>query len=96
MSYFEDDYGTDMEAIETLRRDADLEQAAMEREGNRLAALRRRGICTHGSVVGYVGKVIYPEQEGLKPGQSRCTEGTNGCKRVFNSDEEWVAAMEAL
>ncbi|SEU46760.1 hypothetical protein [Nonomuraea wenchangensis] len=96
MSYFEDDYGTEMEAIEDERRNADLEQAQMEREGNRLAALRRRGICTHGSVVGYVGKVIYPEQEGLQPGQSRCTEGTGGCKRIFNSDAEWYAAQDAL
>ncbi|TYB71133.1 hypothetical protein FXF51_01485 [Nonomuraea sp. PA05] len=91
-----DDWGTDMEAIEDARRDADLEQAAMEREGNRLAALRARGICTHSSGVAYRDPPVYPEQDGLLPRQSRCTEGTAGCTRVFNSDEEWVAAQEAL
>ncbi|MEV1003355.1 hypothetical protein [Nonomuraea sp. NPDC050202] len=93
---YHDDFGTDMEAIESMRHDADLEQAAMEREGNRLAALRARGICTHSSGVEYRDPPFYPEQTGLLPGQSRCTEGTAGCARVFNSDEDWVAAQEAL
>jgi hypothetical protein len=92
----DDDWGYEMEAIEAEHHDADLEQAQMEAVGNHLYALRQRGICTHGSTVGYVGKVIYPEQEGLEPGQSRCTEGAGGCERVFDSDEEWVAAREAL
>ncbi|MEW1842999.1 hypothetical protein AB0392_34095 [Nonomuraea angiospora] len=96
MYYFEDDYGTDMEAIETLRRDADLEQAAMEREGNRLAALRKRGICTHSSGVTYRDPPVYEAQVGLRPGQSRCTEGTGGCTFVADSDEEWNAAQDAL
>ncbi|MEV4083038.1 hypothetical protein AB0J43_22495 [Nonomuraea fuscirosea] len=91
-----DDFGTDMEAIESLRRDADLEQAAMEREGNRLAALRARGICTHSSGVEYRDPPFYPEQVGLRPGQSRCTEGTGGCMFVANSEAEWQAAQDAL
>lgn len=91
-----DDFGSEMEAIEDERRDADLEMAEMTRRADYLESLRQRGICTHQSAVGYVGKVIYPQQEGLRPGQSRCTEGTGGCERVFNSDEEWVAAMDAL
>ncbi|MGR6921258.1 hypothetical protein ACU635_44040 [[Actinomadura] parvosata] len=95
MSYG-DDYGTDMEAIEDLRHDADLEQAAMEREGDRLAALRAQGICTHSSGVMYRNPPVYPEQVGLRPGQSRCTEGTGGCEFVANSDAEWFAAVDAL
>jgi hypothetical protein len=73
--------------------DADIEQAEMEAEGRRLAALRRQGICTHGSVVGYHDPPIYPEQEGLKPGQERCTAG---CGRVFDSDDDWIAAIRDL
>jgi hypothetical protein len=96
MSYFDDDPGTDLEAIETQRHDADLEQAAMEREGNRLAALRAQGICTHSSGVESRNPPFYESQVGLKPGQSRCTEGTGGCARVFNSDAEWAAAQAAL
>ncbi|MCF6467298.1 hypothetical protein FAF44_02575 [Nonomuraea sp. MG754425] len=96
MSYFADDYGTDTEAIETLQRDADLEQTAMEREGNRLAALRAKGICTHSSGVMYRDPPVYPEQAGLRPGQTRCTEGTGGCTFVANSDEEWNATQDAL
>lgn len=94
--YYDDDPGIDLEAIETQRRDADLEQAAMEREGNRLDALRDKGICTHSSGVGYLKTPVYPEQVGLKPGQIRCTEGTGGCTFVADNDEEWCAAQEAL
>lgn len=90
------DFGSEMEAIEDERRDTDLEQAAMEREGDRLAALRAQGICTHSSGVEYRNPPFYESQVGLKPGQSRCTEGTGGCARVFNSDAEWAAAQAAL
>jgi hypothetical protein len=62
----------------------------MERVGNGIAAARKRGICTHQSAVGYLPTPVYPEQEGLKPGQLRCTEG---CGRVFDSDEEWYDAL---
>lgn len=93
---YDDDFGSEMEALESERLDADLEMAQMNARANYLASLREQGICTHSSAVGYVGKVNYPEQKGLKPGQSRCTEGTGGCERVFNSDEEWFAAMEEL
>lgn len=90
------DFGSEMEAIETERLDADLEMAQMEARANYLHALRKRGACTHQSAVGYISKVIHPQQEGLKPGQLRCTEGTGGCERVFNSDEEWFAAQDEL
>ncbi|MEU7855128.1 hypothetical protein [Nonomuraea sp. NPDC049141] len=94
--YYDDDPGTDYEAIETQRMDADLEMAEMERRGNYLHALRQRGICTHSSGVEYRDPPVYPEQVGLKPGQSRCTEGTGGCTLVVNSDKEWYAAQDAL
>ncbi len=88
---FEDDYGAEMEAIEAERLDADMEQAEMVRRGNAVAAAERAGRCTHGSTVGYRKPAFYPEQEGLQPGQSRCT---SGCKRVFSSAEDWYAAMD--
>jgi hypothetical protein len=93
---YDEDPWADVEAVETMRHDADLEMAQMDARANHLYALRKRGTCTHSSTVGYVGKVIYPAQEGLKPGQSRCTEGTGGCKRVFGSNEEWFTAMDEL
>lgn len=93
---YDDDFGSEMEAIEQERFDADVLQAEMNRRGNHLAALEKRGICTHSSAAGYRNPPIYPEQKGLKPGQLRCTKGTNGCKRVFDSDEDWHAEMEAL
>lgn len=44
--------------------------------------------------MGYRVPICYPEQAGLKRGQSRCTEGTGGCDRVFGSDDDWYAAMD--
>jgi len=88
---FDDDYGAEMEAIEAERLDADIEQYEMERRGNAIAAAERAGRCTHGRTVGYRSPPCYPEQEGLQPGQSRCT---SGCERVFGSGEEWLAAID--
>jgi hypothetical protein len=82
----------DMEALEQERLDADMLQAEMVRHGNAIARARAAGRCTHGSAVGYRDPPVYPEQEGLRPGQSRCTEQ---CGRVFASDQEWHEAMEA-
>ncbi len=88
-----DDYGYEMEAIEQERWDADLEMAEMSRVGRAIDRARAAGVCCHQGVVGYVaGKVFYPEQVGLEPGQSRCTDG---CGRVFTSDDDWQAAMSA-
>lgn len=94
--YDDEDPWADVEAVETMRHDADLEMAQMTRHANYLAKLRKQGICTHSSGVMYRDPPVYPAQEGLKPGQSRCTEGTNGCERVFGSDDEWYAAQGAL
>jgi hypothetical protein len=91
---FDDDFGTEMEAIETERLDADIEQYEMEAAGDAIARAERAGICTHGSAAGYHYPPIYPEQEGLQPGQLRCTKHTGGCQRVFASDEDWYAAMD--
>jgi hypothetical protein len=83
------------EAWDQDRMEADIEMAEMIREGNRLAALRRQGICTHSSAVGVsaTGEIIYPEQEGLEPGQLRCTAG---CGTVFESDDAWFASLASL
>ncbi len=75
---------------EATIQDADIEQAEWEREACQSHAARLRGICQHNSAVSYRVPVVYPEQVGLRPGEMRCTEG---CKRVFGSDEEWVDAM---
>lgn len=90
----DDDYGYEMEAIEQARFDADLEQAEWNRLGRLVDAAHAAGRCTHGSTVGYLAKPFYPEQEGLKPGESRCT---SGCGRVFTSNAELLrAAQEAI
>lgn len=82
----------EMEAMEDERRDADREMAEMAAVGNAMARARARGVCQHTSIVGYLPTPVYPEQEGLAPGQSRCTEG---CGATFDSDDEWFYAMEA-
>lgn len=88
----EDDYGSEMEAIESERLDADLLQAQYVAESNECERLRRRGICQHTSVVGLPadGSIYYAEQRGLKPGMVACTEHTNGCNAVF-PDDQWGA-----
>ncbi|TDD17237.1 hypothetical protein [Nonomuraea diastatica] len=68
----------------------------MERRGNYLAALRAKGVCTRSSGVMYRDPPVYQAQVGLKPGQSRCTEGTGGCTFVADPDAEWYAAQDAL
>lgn len=90
MRYDEDPWA-DVEALETERRDADIEMAEMAQAGNAIHAARKRGVCCHQGTVGYSSKPCYAEQEGLKPGQMRCTDG---CQRVFESDEDWYAAMD--
>ncbi|MGW4639648.1 hypothetical protein ACWEN6_14025 [Sphaerisporangium sp. NPDC004334] len=85
--YYDDDPGADLEAIYDARRDADLEQAEMERAGNLIAALRRKGICTHQSWLEYRRPAIYPEQKDLRPGQVACTDMEH-CKQVFDSVED--------
>ena len=76
---------------------ADAEMAEMTRVGDATARAQARGICTHGSAAGYMppGREAYPEQHGLLPGQLACTENRGGCVRVFDNDEEWMAAMDA-
>jgi hypothetical protein len=73
-------------------QDADIEQYEMEQAGRAIHAARKAGRCTHQSVVGYRNPAVYPEQEGLRPGQSKCTDG---CGEVFDSDEDWHDAMDA-
>ena len=74
---------------EAVIQDADIEQFEMEQIGRSIAQARKAGHCTHQSVVGYRQPIFYPEQEGLKPGQMRCTEG---CGRVFEDDDDWYYA----
>lgn len=85
-------YGYDEEAI---YQDADIETWELENEARHLDALRRSGVCTHDSTVGLGsdGKAHYPEAEGLKPGERRCTAG---CGEVFASDEDYEDALRAL
>lgn len=95
--YDDTDPWMEVEAAETARMDADLELADMVATGNAMDAARRRGICCHGSTVGYLppGQQCYPEQAGLKKGQQACTEHTGGCTAVFEGNDHWIAAMDA-
>lgn len=62
-------------------QDADLEMAALIEAGNRAAALKRQGICTH-------GWLFAPSY-----GEAHCKE----CGQVFpNADAAYTAAAEAL
>ena len=93
----DDDPYYDLDVIPGFR-DADIEMAEAARYADRIEALRKRGVCGHGSAVAGLasGEVFYPEQEGLKPGQVACTEHTGGCVAVFDSDDAWDAARMAL
>jgi len=79
---------------EAIYQDADIEQAEMEREGRRLAALEKRGTCTHGRVIGIGedGVAHYPEAVGLVHPQVKCDR----CGRVFADDDDWLQAIDNL
>lgn len=77
---------------EAIYQDADIEQWEMEQAGAAIAAARKAGRCAHQSVVGYLPVPVYPEQEGLRPGEQKCTDG---CGEVFASDQDWYDAMDA-
>ena len=72
-------------------QDADLEFAEMVRESNRLAAVRRSGVCIHSATCGLPdnGKIYYAEQVGLKPGQIACFD----CDEVWESREDYLSAL---
>lgn len=85
---------TDADALQAwcdARRDADLEQSQLQAAGDRIHAVRRSGRCAHQSSVAYRNPPVYDTQRGLRPGQSRCTDG---CGRVFDSDQDWHDAMD--
>lgn len=100
MSYDDEDPWAEEEAAEDRRRDVDLEQAAMDAAGDALHRARRAGRCVHASAVGYISPPVYPEQQGLRPGQVACTDGPvradgrRGCGAVFASDAAWCQAMD--
>lgn len=78
---------------EATIQDADILMMDYAREARAMEAARARGNCLHQSTVGRSasGKIFYPEQVGLKPGESRCTDG---CERLFFSDEDYYQAVE--
>lgn len=84
--------GDDLEDILAGRLDADREQAAAERLGAVITWRRNHGICCHQRAVGYSDAPEYPEQQGLGPGELRCTEHTAGCQRIFDSEDHWRSA----
>ena len=86
-----DDFGAEVEAAELASLDVDLEMAEMSASAAVGHAARAAGRCAHWGAVGYLPKPVYPAQQGLRPGELRCTDG---CGRVFASDEQWYAAME--
>lgn len=79
---------------EAVIQDADIAAWEDQQVGQAMHAARKAGRCCHNSAVGYLPKPVYPEQEGLKPGQKRCLDG---CGQVFDNDDDYVSAMrEAL
>ena len=79
---------------EATIQEADILMAEYAAEAADFQAARDAGRCTHNSTVGLPdsGKVYYPEQEGLKPGQVACT---SGCGEVFDDEDDWYDAMMA-
>jgi hypothetical protein len=79
---------------EAVIQDADIEMAHAIARDKYLAALERRGICVHGSVVGVSasGEIFYPEQVGLVGDQQRCRD----CGVVFESFEDWCDTTRNL
>lgn len=97
MGYFDDYPEDDHDYADVLVRDADIEMAGYAAEANRLNRLRASGVCIHASACALPesGEIYYTEQVGLKPGQMACTEHTNGCTAVFDTEDEWHAARMA-
>ncbi|MFF7250502.1 hypothetical protein ACFZBU_42305 [Embleya sp. NPDC008237] len=89
MIYSDETSADELEAIHEQRRGVDLEMAAMAAVGDRMAELKHAGVCPHGSAQGFREDLGDPE---LRPGQLRCTDT---CRRIFNSDDDWYAAMDA-
>jgi hypothetical protein len=89
MSYFYD------EELPNGFQDADFEMRELEEEAAHIHALNKAGICTHNSWVGLPasGEVFYPAQEGLKPGQVRCTDL---CKALFDTEDELLDDSRAV
>lgn len=82
----------ELEALENERFEADSVMAEMALAGNVIARTRKAGRCAHQGAAGYMPGATRPQQAGLKPGQSRCTDG---CGAVFASDQDWYDAMDA-
>lgn len=59
---------------EAIYQEADILQAQYEEESARMVADEKRGICHHSARFGYRPEPLYPEQEGLVYGQSRCRD----------------------
>ncbi|MEV6527382.1 hypothetical protein AB0M43_36210 [Longispora sp. NPDC051575] len=70
--------------------DSDIQQADLDVAGDRIHRLRRSGWCAHPRAVSYLDVPVYVEQQGLRPGQVRCT---TGCRTVFADDAAWIRAQ---
>lgn len=66
------------EAVYYEGLDADMEMANYEAEGARLAAMRKRGICTHGSMQGQPTGAGFAKIPDLPEGMMVCTDGCGG------------------
>ena len=74
----------DQEAIESEKRDSDIELANFENVGKRLTALSKKGICYHGHV---------KDETFNKPdGKVTCF----GCGKVWNSDKDWYTEYKSI
>ncbi|WP_431928764.1 hypothetical protein [Nonomuraea jabiensis] len=75
---FDDDFGAEMEAIDTARLDADLEHAQLDAAGDALyATCDEMGICLHGVVL------VVKEIPVATPRRYRC----KFCRKVATQEE---------
>lgn len=91
----DEDPWMEQEAAELASVDADLEMAELAAAGDAVSRARKAGRCPHQGAAGYSGGPRSAQQEGLKIGQLRCIDdGQMGCGQIFESDEDWYAAMD--
>lgn len=73
-------------------QDADIEQAGFEAEGRRLAALRRRGICTHGPGLGHRSPSFYSAEQVA----AMLAQGRFGNRAGFVGEQSDIGAGRVL
>ena len=81
-----------------IYNDADIEQAELIEQANRIAMIEASGVCTHQGVEGrgdgngpLPGGIYRESQRDIPAGHLKC----HGCDALFASHEEWLDASDA-